>query len=87
MKISSLYTLYTLLAWLDFFSVYSMCINSADTIRQLKAAGWAEVRQKGSHVTFKHPANLQIITVPPPRKDLGKGLVRQIERISGLKLK
>jgi predicted RNA binding protein YcfA (HicA-like mRNA interferase family) len=61
-------------------------MNSGDLIRKLKKAGWQLVRVSGSHHTFKHPAVAAIVTVPHPRKDLGKGLVRQIERVSGVSL-
>lgn len=63
-----------------------MCIRSDDVISRLEAAGWRSVRTKGSHHTFKHPNVVEIVTVPHPRKDLGKGLVRKIERISGVKM-
>jgi len=59
---------------------------SADVISRLEAAGWRWVRTKGSHQTFKHPNVAEIVTVPHPRKDIGKGLVRKIERISGVKM-
>ncbi len=61
-------------------------MNSGDVIRKLKNAGWRLVRVSGSHHTFKHAAVAAIVTVPHPRKDLGKGLVRQIERVSGVNL-
>ena len=62
-------------------------MNSADIIRKLEQAGWRRARIKGSHHTFKHPAVAELVTVPHPRKDFGKGMVRQIERISGVKLR
>jgi len=62
-------------------------MKSGDVIRRLEKAGWTLVRISGSHHTFKHPTLPAVVTVPHPRKDLGKGLVRQIERISGVKLR
>ena len=62
-------------------------MKSGDVIRKLERAGWTLVRVAGSHHTFKHPAWAAVVTVPHPRKDLGKGLVRQIERISGVKMR
>jgi predicted RNA binding protein YcfA (HicA-like mRNA interferase family) len=48
--------------------------------------GWQQVRQVGSHVTFKHPTKTQLIlTVPHPKKDLPIGTVNQILKKAGLK--
>lgn len=60
-------------------------MKSDDLIRELKKAGWAEVRVAGSHHIFKHPTNPEHITVPHPKKDLGKGLVHKIRKQAGLK--
>jgi predicted RNA binding protein YcfA (HicA-like mRNA interferase family) len=32
-------------------------MNPKDIIAALKADGWVQVAQKGSHVQFKHPVN------------------------------
>ena len=68
-----------------------MCINthmkSADIIKALKADGWEQVAQKGSHVQFKHPTKPGRATVPHPKKDVPIGTLRSIEKQSGLKLK
>ncbi|HCT28926.1 MAG TPA: addiction module toxin, HicA family [Stenotrophomonas sp.] len=50
-------------------------MKSRDLIRDLEAAGWTCCRIRGSHDVFVHPQRPYIITVPHPRKDLGKGLV------------
>lgn len=60
--------------------------GSRDVIRLLEAAGWTLVRIKGDHHHFKHPTNTAIITVPHPKRDLSIGVLKSIERISGLKL-
>jgi predicted RNA binding protein YcfA (HicA-like mRNA interferase family) len=59
-------------------------MGSADLIRELKKAGRVEVRCVGSHHIFKHPSRAGHLTVPHPKKDLGKGLVRQISKQAGL---
>lgn len=68
-----------------------MCINthmdSREIITRLKADGWFQVAQKGSHLQFKHPRKPGRVTVPHPKRDLPKGTVRSIERQSGLSLK
>jgi predicted RNA binding protein YcfA (HicA-like mRNA interferase family) len=59
-------------------------MSSAGLIRILKANGWFEVRVKGSHHVFNHTAQAGHITVPHPKKDLGKGLVRKILKQAGI---
>jgi predicted RNA binding protein YcfA (HicA-like mRNA interferase family) len=56
----------------------------ADLIRDLKAAGWTLDRVRGSHHVFRHPERVGHITVPHPKKDLGKGLVAAIRKQAGL---
>ena len=48
--------------------------SSRDVIQMLKADGWFEVRVTGSHHHFKHKIKLGVVTVPHPKKELGKGL-------------
>ena len=59
--------------------------SSHDVIRQLRAAGWTLVRVKGDHHHFKHGRNPAIVTVPHPKRDLSVGVLKTIERITGLK--
>ncbi len=61
-------------------------MKSADVIAALKADGWKLDRVKGSHHNFKHETKPGVVTVPHPKKDLGRGLVKNIEKVSGLKL-
>ena len=60
-------------------------MKSIDLIKELEAAGWVLDRVKGSHHQFKHPAHKLPITVPHPKKDLGKGLINAIRKQAGLK--
>ena len=62
-------------------------MDSGSIIRRMKADGWYEVGQKGSHVQFKHPAKPGKATVPHPRKDLPPGTMKSIERQTGLKFR
>jgi predicted RNA binding protein YcfA (HicA-like mRNA interferase family) len=55
-------------------------MKSDDLLRELKKAGWTEVRVAGSHHIFKHPTIPGHLTVPHPKKDLGKGLVHKIRK-------
>lgn len=61
-------------------------MSSAELIKRLLSDGWVKQRQTGSHVTLSKPGVTKIITVPHPRKDSSKGIVRQAQEISGLKL-
>lgn len=61
-------------------------MSSAELIRKLIADGWVKARQDGSHVTLTKEGVDKIITVPHPRKDSSKGIIRQAQKISGLKL-
>jgi len=60
-------------------------MKSEDLIRELRKAGWVEDRVVGSHHIFKHPTRPGHLTVPHPKKDLGKGLVQKIRKRAGLK--
>ncbi|MBD2783884.1 type II toxin-antitoxin system HicA family toxin [Xenorhabdus doucetiae] len=61
-------------------------MSSTELIKRLMANGWIKDRQDGSHVTLTKPGVTKIITVPHPRKDASKGVIRQAQNISGLKL-
>jgi predicted RNA binding protein YcfA (HicA-like mRNA interferase family) len=56
-----------------------------DVIAALEAAGWTEVRRKGSHRQFRHPESPWAITVAgKPNKSLAVGTLADIRRKSGL---
>jgi predicted RNA binding protein YcfA (HicA-like mRNA interferase family) len=48
-------------------------------------AGWYEDRVAGSHHIFKHRTKPGHLSVPHPKKDLGKGLVSKILKQAGVK--
>jgi predicted RNA binding protein YcfA (HicA-like mRNA interferase family) len=62
-------------------------MNSRDIISALKANGWKQVAQKGSHVQFKHPTRPGRVTVPHPKRDVPPGTLRSIEKQANLKLR
>ena len=66
-----------------------MCIihtmQSRELIKLLQADGWQLQRTRGSHHQFVHPTKPGTVTVPHPKKDPGKGLVRAIRKQAGLK--
>jgi predicted RNA binding protein YcfA (HicA-like mRNA interferase family) len=60
-------------------------MQSRELIKLLQAHGWRLQRTRGSHHQFIHPTKVGTITVPHPKKDLGKGLVLAILKQAGLK--
>jgi len=59
--------------------------SSREIIRELKDDGWYEVRVTGSHRHFKHDEKKGIVTVPHPKKQIGKGLLNSILKQAQLK--
>jgi predicted RNA binding protein YcfA (HicA-like mRNA interferase family) len=62
-------------------------MTSREVIVALRADGWVQVAQRGSHVQFKHPAKPGRVTVPHPKKSLPVGTLRSIEKQAGLILR
>ena len=62
-------------------------MDSRSVIAALKADGWAQVAQKGSHIQLKHPTKPGRVTVVHPKKDIPIGTLRSIEKQAGLKLR
>jgi predicted RNA binding protein YcfA (HicA-like mRNA interferase family) len=60
-------------------------MQSRELIKLLQADGWQLKRTRGSHQQFAHPTKPGTVTVPHPKKDLGKGLVQAIRKQAGLK--
>ncbi|PHM51897.1 type II toxin-antitoxin system HicA family toxin [Xenorhabdus hominickii] len=61
-------------------------MSSTELIKHQMNDGWVKARQNGSHVTLTKSGGEKIITVPHPRKNASKGIIRQAQVISGLKL-
>jgi predicted RNA binding protein YcfA (HicA-like mRNA interferase family) len=59
-------------------------MKSADLVREIESAGWVLNRVRGSHHVFNHPMLPGHVTVPYPKKDLGKGLIAAIRKQAGL---
>jgi predicted RNA binding protein YcfA (HicA-like mRNA interferase family) len=62
-------------------------MNSKEIMAALKADGWRQVAQKGSHIQFKHPVKSGRVTVPHPKRDVPTGTLRSIEKQADLKLR
>jgi len=56
--------------------------NSRKLLQILKAAGFEEVQQRGSHLKLRKGEKTVIL--PHPKKDLPLGTVREIYRQAGL---
>jgi len=60
-------------------------VNGKDVIRILKDEGWELIRVRGSH----HLLRKEGVTVPVPvhgSRDLGAGLLKKLEKETGVKL-
>jgi predicted RNA binding protein YcfA (HicA-like mRNA interferase family) len=62
-------------------------VSSREVLRRLRAAGWREARQRGSHLQLKHPDRPDLVTLPHPKKDIPAGTLRRIERQAGVRLR
>jgi predicted RNA binding protein YcfA (HicA-like mRNA interferase family) len=61
-------------------------MNGSEVIRKLKAEGWRLLRIRGSHHLMEK--NGRVIPVPVhASKEVGKGLLAEIERQTGVKFK
>ena len=59
-------------------------ITSKQLIKLLKTIGFAEIRQKGSHLTFYRENDNISITIPIHSKTIGIGLTHTIIKQAGL---
>ena len=62
-------------------------IKARELIQVLKKLGFYEIRQKGSHVCFKHTDGRFTLVPCHKGEDIGRGLLRQILREIDLSLK
>jgi predicted RNA binding protein YcfA (HicA-like mRNA interferase family) len=63
-----------------------MPMKVREVVRLLEKQGWVEMRSKGSHRNFRHPARPQVITVPGnDGKELPPGTLHGILRKAGLR--
>lgn len=62
-------------------------MRSSEIIKKLKADGWYEERQTGSHKQFRHPTKPGTVTVPHPKAEMAIGTLKSIEKQSGVKLR
>jgi predicted RNA binding protein YcfA (HicA-like mRNA interferase family) len=68
-----------------YLSWYTLIVSGREVIRKLVNAGWREARVSGSHHILQKDGK----SVPVPvhgGRDLGVGLLRKIEKQTGVKL-
>lgn len=58
--------------------------NAREVIRALEKNGFTRVRQSGSHAIYRHPDGRRTTVPIHGKRDLGRGLVRQILNDTGL---
>ncbi|MBK8751892.1 MAG: type II toxin-antitoxin system HicA family toxin [Candidatus Competibacteraceae bacterium] len=59
-------------------------MNSKQIIKRLEDDGWTLRGVRGSHHVYIHPNKPGHISIPHPKKDLGKGLIHQLLKQAGL---
>jgi predicted RNA binding protein YcfA (HicA-like mRNA interferase family) len=60
-------------------------VSGREAVRKLEEAGWKEVRISGSHHILQKDS--KSVPIPVHRgRDLGIGLIRKIEKQTGVKL-
>jgi predicted RNA binding protein YcfA (HicA-like mRNA interferase family) len=62
-------------------------MDSRKIIAALKADGWHQVSQAGSHVQLKHETKRGRVTVPHPKRDMPIGTLKSIEKQAGIRLR
>lgn len=53
-------------------------VKTRQVIRVLEKLGFIPIRQKGSHIFFKHPDGRYALVPYHSNEDIGRGLLRQI---------
>ena len=66
--------------------IWLVPISGKAVVKRLKQEGWTVKTQSGSHVKLENECS-EIVVVPVHgNKDLGKGLVKAIEKVTGVRL-
>lgn len=61
-------------------------MKCSELLRNLKRAGWYEVRQSGSHIVMRHNDKTNSLIVPNHgSKEIKKGLAEALLKQAGLK--
>jgi predicted RNA binding protein YcfA (HicA-like mRNA interferase family) len=65
--------------------LYNGFMRAREILKILKANGWVEERQKGSHITLKKNG-IPVTVSNHGTDDIPKGTVKSIEKTTGLEL-
>jgi predicted RNA binding protein YcfA (HicA-like mRNA interferase family) len=66
--------------------IYHLNVGGAEVVKRLQRAGWQVVRVRGSHHLLEKED--RVVAVPVhTRRELGIGLLRAIEKQTGVKLR
>ncbi|MCB1658864.1 MAG: type II toxin-antitoxin system HicA family toxin [Pseudomonadales bacterium] len=60
-------------------------MTSKEIIKMIVKNGWGMVRQKGSHIHFKHTSSKNLVTIPHPVIDIPIGTMNSILRKAGIR--
>jgi len=61
-------------------------VKSSELLRMLRADGWFEIRQRGSHKIMRNPTRSNELVFPDHgNKEVPKGLYQSILKQAGLK--
>ncbi len=60
-------------------------MGSSKVISILKRNGWYLASIRGDHHNFKKDGVRFIATIPHPRKDVSKGVLASLKRLTGIK--
>lgn len=58
-----------------------------EVMEKLKKAGWQEVTGAEHSITAESPTGYRVPISNHPSKDLGIGMIKKLERLTGVKLK
>ncbi len=53
-------------------------LSAKKVIKALEKIGFAQIRQKGSHLFMRHPDGRTTLITVHPGEDIGKGMIRKI---------
>ena len=58
-------------------------LSGREVVKILSKAGWAETRQKGSHIILIKPGHIASLSVPD-HKEVARGTLRSLLRAAGI---
>jgi len=60
-------------------------MTAREVLKILRADGWYETTQRGSHIQMEHPTKSGKVSVPNHKGDIAKGTLHSIFSQAGLK--